>query len=228
VRQGLATQLVEFERRLEQGLERASVIVSEIPDGIEAHGPEAAQTITEEAARLRQAGRAVNSELMIVLARQAPVADDLRLVLALIEVAQHTVLIANQLDLINEQLANIDTGARLPTSGPLSAMTHLAASQLTHAVGAFTSRDLALALRVDVEDDEIDKLNREVFEVAAALERAPDQRDAALRHVLIARSVERIADNAVDIAEEAAFLVTSHRSQFTDASLPRHRTLQGP
>jgi phosphate uptake regulator len=43
--------------------------------------------------------------------------------------------------------------------------------------------------------------------------------------VLIARSVERIADNAVDTAEQAAFLVTAEQGEFTDASVPRHRTL---
>jgi phosphate uptake regulator len=40
-----------------------------------------------------------------------------------------------------------------------------------------------------------------------------------------ARSVERIADNAVDIAEQAAFVVTVERSEFTDVSIPGHRAL---
>jgi phosphate uptake regulator len=104
-------------------------------------------------------------------------------------------------------------------------MTHLAGSQLSHAVRAFRSRDLGGALRIDVEDDEIDKLNREVFEAALALEHAPEQHELALRHVPIARSVERIADNAVDIAEQAAFVVTAQPGEFTDASIPRHRKL---
>ena len=105
-------------------------------------------------------------------------------------------------------------------------MMHLAGSQLSHAVRAFRSRDLAIALRIDVEDDEIDKLNREVFESALASDGAPEERELPLRYVLIARSVERIADNAVDIAEQAAFVVTAERSEFTDASIPRRRTLQ--
>ena len=164
---------------------------------------------------------------MIVTARQTPVAGGLRLVLALIEVAHHSMLIANQFDLISEQLTNVDTAAvdRDGTASHLSAMTHLAGSQLSHAVRALRSRDLAVALRIDVEDDEIDKLNREVFEAALALEHEPEQHGLALRHVLIARSLERIADNAVDIAEQAAFVVTAERSEFTDASIPRHRAL---
>ena len=105
-------------------------------------------------------------------------------------------------------------------------MTHLAGSQLLHAVAAFAARDLTLAQRIDVEDDEIDDINRDIFEATLALEDPPEQRESALRHVLIARSVERIADNAVDIAEQAAFLVTAERQEFTDASRPKRRARQ--
>ena len=227
MREVFATQLAELEHRLEDALERAAVILPQIADAIPAPSPDNVQKIADEATRLRRAGRSVDSELVIVTARQTPVASDLRLVLALIEVAHHTILIANQFELISEQLASVGpaTVDRAGTAARLSAMTHLAASQLSHAVRAFRSRDLAMALQIDVEDDEIDKLNREVFEAALALEDPPKQHQLALRHVLIARSVERIADNAVDIAEQGAFVVTAERSEFTDASIPRHRTL---
>jgi|ERR1700733_6459168 len=227
LREAFANQLADLEHRLEDGLERAAVTLPEIADAINAPTPDKVQTIADEGTRLRRSGRSVDSELVIVTARQTPVASDLRLVLAMIEVAHHSTLIANQFDLISEQLINLDPAAtdRDGTATHLSAMTHLAGSQLSHAVRAFRSRDLAVAMRIDVEDDEIDKLNREVFEAALAIEDAPQQHELALRHVLIARSVERIADNAVDIAEQAAFLVTAERSEFTDASIPRHRTL---
>jgi len=227
MREAFAAQLAELERRIEDELERASVIVADIAEAIQIPGADKPQEIAEEARRLRRAGRMIDTELVVVTARQAPVARDLRLVLALIEVAHHSVLIANQFDLISEQLRNIGCAAGVggATARSLSAMTHLGGSQLLHAVGAFASRDLARAQRIDVEDDEIDKLNREVFEATLALKDGSEEREWALRHVLIARSIERIADNAVDIAEQAAFLVTSECCEFTDASHPRRRTL---
>jgi phosphate transport system protein len=231
MREAFAAQLAELERRIEDGLERASVILADIAEAILDPGVENTQAIADEATRLRHAGRAIDTELVIVTARQTPVASDLRLVLALIEVAHHSVLIANQFDLISEQLRNLDavavSGGRGATTPRLSAMAHLAGSQLLRAVSAFASRDLARAQGIDVEDDEIDKLNREVF-AAVTLEDGPGPRELALRHVLIARSIERIADNAVDIPEQAAFLITAERCEFTDASLPRSRTLQRP
>jgi phosphate transport system protein len=223
-----ASQLAELEHLIEDGLDRAAVVLPEIADAIRAPSHDGVQNIASEAGRLRRAGRTVDSEVVLVTARQRPVAGDLRLVLALIEVAHHSMLIANQFELISEQLSSVEPveADRDATEGHLSAMTHLAGSQLCHAVSAFRSRDLAVALRIDVEDDEIDKLNREVFEGALSLKDAPEEHELALRHVLIARSVERIADNAVDIAEQAAFVITAERSEFTDASLPRQRSLQ--
>jgi hypothetical protein len=97
-------------------------------------------------------------------------------------------------------------------------MATLAGTQLQHAATAFASRDLGLAHGLDREDDAIDKLNREVFETTLELEAAAERRELGLRHVLLARSLERIGDNAVDIAEHAAFLVTAELREFTDAS----------
>jgi phosphate transport system protein len=52
------------------------------------------------------------------------------------------------------------------------------------------------------------------------------ERDVGFRHVLIARSLERIGDNAVDIGEQVAFLITARRTQFSDASQPRRRATE--
>lgn len=229
MRNAFAAQLAGIERRIEDALERAAAMLASIAAAVQFPAAEKAHEIADEASRLRQAGRSVDAELVIVIARETPVASDLRLVLALIEVAHHSTLIANQFDLITEQLQDIDADAvnRTATAANLSAMTHLAGSQLLHAVTAFATRDLALAQRIDVEDDEIDQLNRDVFEATLALEDVPGRRESALRHVLIARSVERIADNAVDIAEQAAFLVTAAPREFTDASRPKRRVRVG-
>ena len=128
MREAFADQLAELEHRVEDGLERAAVTLPEIADAIHVPSPENVQKIADEAAHLRRSGRAVDSELVIVTARQTPVASDLRLVLALIEVAHHSTLIANQFDLISEQLVSIDSGAvnRDGIASQLSAMAHLA------------------------------------------------------------------------------------------------------
>ena len=84
-------------------------------------------------------------------------------------------------------------------------------------------RDLTAAQQVDHDDDAIDKLNRAIFEATLELDDAPEKRELASRHVLIARSLERVGDNAVDIAEQAAFLATAQLREFSDASRPKPR-----
>jgi phosphate uptake regulator len=75
---------------------------------------------------------------------------------------------------------------------------------------------------LDRDDNELDRLNRAVFDVTLEVDDAAE-RELALRHVLIARSLERIGDNALDIAEQAAFLATAELHEFTDASRPKGR-----
>jgi phosphate transport system protein len=164
-----------------------------------------------------------------VTARQAPVAGDLRLVVALIQLAQHGALIANQFELIGQQLAGVNRGVvanDTRTSENLSRMARLAGTQLADAVRAFTSRDLTLASEIDRADDAIDRLNRHVFHATMAPRATLEQRELAMRHMLIARSLERIGDNAVDIAEQCAFLISAELREFTDASRPRRGALR--
>jgi phosphate transport system protein len=103
-------------------------------------------------------------------------------------------------------------------------MSEAASAQLRKAMSAFRNRDLASARELDRDDDTLDALNLDIANTVTRLEAASDQRELAFHHVLIARSLERIGDNAVDIAEQAEFLITAELREFSDASEPRTRT----
>ena len=78
----------------------------------------------------------------------------------------------------------------------------------------------ALAQDLVRQDDEIDRLNREVFQLALEIGDDPDTREWAMHMMLVARCIERIGDNAVDIGEQTAFVVTGLFREFEDASHP--------
>jgi phosphate transport system protein len=223
MREAFAGQLADLETRIESALDDARATLVAIGKALGGHSDQQVALIAQRARELRDVSRSIDTDLVVVTARQAPVAGDLRLVLALIQLAHHAALIANQFELVSEQLTAIDPNVldRQRTATKLTEMTKLAGDQLHSAVTAFASRDLARAQQIDRQDDAIDLLNRQVFEVTLELEAAPEQRELALRHVLIARSLERVGDNAVDIAEQAAFLITTELHEFTDASQPR-------
>jgi phosphate transport system protein len=225
VREAFARQLAELEQRIDGELAHAIAALGEIADAVHDPSGEMIEAIAQSGQRLKRESHRIDADLVRITARQAPVASDLRLVLALVQLAHHEGLIANQFELISHQLAAIDPDVpdRYGTAEKLSTMATLAATQLHSAARAFTSRDLVLARGLDRQDDAIDKLNREIFETTLELDDAPERRELGLRHVLIARSLERIGDNAVDIAEQAAFLITAELREFTDASRPKQK-----
>lgn len=225
MRQAFAHELADLENRLQHAFDDASDTLGAIGDTLAKPSDRDPRSIREAAERLRAASRGIDAELVILIGRQAPVAGDLRLVLGLVQVAHHGALISNQFGLIGEQLAVLNASVidRACTGGLLGQMARLAGGQLRDAVAAFVSRDQSLAQRIEPHDDAIDRLNRRVFEAALELEATPEQRELAMRHVLIARSLERVGDNAVDIADHAALLVGSAPHQVADVSPPRRQ-----
>jgi phosphate transport system protein len=225
VRARFADELAEIERGLERELLGVGPVLELIAAAIADRSDPGGREIAEAAQRLRAVARAVEAQLIELCARQAPVAGDLRLVLALMQLAQHGSLIANQFELIAEQLAELDPDgqdAQL-TARQLSLMTELAGQQVRHATQAFAARDPESAAELERQDDALDHINRQVFDATQDLDVGARERELALRYVLIARSLERIGDNAVDIAEQAVFLVTAELQEFSDASRPKLR-----
>jgi phosphate transport system protein len=97
-------------------------------------------------------------------------------------------------------------------------MGGLVRSQVAQAKQAFALRDAGLAEDLVRQDEEINHLNREVFSRALAIGDDADRREWAAYMMLVARALERIGDNAVDIGEQTAFVVTGLFREFSDAS----------
>ena len=77
-----------------------------------------------------------------------------------------------------------------------------------------------LAEELARSDAEINRLNREIFHLALEVGADFDTREWATLMMLVARCIERIGDNAVDIGEQVAFVVTGLFREFSDASHP--------
>ena len=95
-----------------------------------------------------------------------------------------------------------------------------ARQQVVQCKQAFERRDVELAQDLVRQDDVIDRLNRECFHIALEIGDDADRREWAMTMMLVARCIERIGDNAVDIGEQVAFVVTGLFREFEDASHP--------
>jgi len=97
-------------------------------------------------------------------------------------------------------------------------MGECARSETSQSRRAFEGRDVALAKDLVRQDREINSMQREIFRRAIDIGDDADVREWAMTMTLVARCLERIGDNAVDIGEQVAFIVTGLFREFSDAS----------
>jgi phosphate transport system protein len=156
-----------------------------------------------------------------LLARQTPVAVDLRLVLAVLHSNLHLERMAD-LCVTIAKLTKLAHG--LPPDTTLiegfDEMASRAEEMIRVALESFTNRDLTRAESLVDLDELIDRTNRRVVKHILELGGDPERREWGLRMLLISRCLERVGDHAVDIGEQVAYLVTGEFREFTDASHP--------
>ena len=161
----------------------------------------------------------VEQGIELLLARQTPVASDLRLVLALLKDNLHLERMGD-LCVTIAKLTKLSTG--LPPDPALldgfREMGERAEQMLRVALVSLQERDREAAESLLELDDLIDRANRRVVERLLDLGTDAERREWGLRMLLVSRCLERIGDHAVDIGEQTAYLVTGEFREFTDAS----------
>ena len=164
----------------------------------------------------------VHQGVLSLLALQAPVAGDLRLVAAVLHIIKNMERMGDQCVNMAKlvPLAGHDPPSDERILSNIQAMGEQARSQVIQAGQAFARRNVEQAQDLVRQDDQIDTLNREVFRLALEIGDDPDTREWAMHMMLVARCIERIGDNAVDIGEQTAFIVTGLFREFEDASHP--------
>jgi phosphate transport system protein len=223
------TVRVHYQEELEQleasalgGLELVREQLGRTGEAVEQQDVELAQMVIVDDDRIDGRYLEVHQSLIALLAKQSPVATDLRLISALLHVLKNVERMGDQCVNVcklipltgNEPPADAELLGRVVT---MIQHTRTLASQ---AKLAFERRDVELARDLVRQDDVVDDLNRECFHLALAIGDDADKREWAMTMLLAARAVERIGDNAVDIGEQVAFVVTGLFKEFEDASHP--------
>lgn len=220
---------VEYQEELERlessalgGIDLASAALTRTLEAIEHQDVELAQIVVADDDRIDGRYLEVHQALITLLATQSPVATDLRLISALLHVLKNV-------ERMGDQCVNICKMIPLTGNEPPSdqemvklilTMGGQAKTLLSQAKRAFADRDIELAQDLVRQDDVVDNLNRECFRLALEIGDDADKREWAMTMLLGARAIERIGDNAVDIGEQVAFVVTGLFREFEDASHP--------
>jgi phosphate transport system protein len=207
------------------GLDMVAITLGRTMEALKERDVELASLVIADDDRIDGRYLEVHQGVLSLLALEAPVATDLRTAAALLHVIKHV-------ERMGDQCVNI--AKLIPLSGhdpPVDArilervdrMGRVAISLVTQSKHAFGQRDAALAEDLVRQDDEVDLLNRECFALALEIGDDADRREWASYMMLIARALERIGDNAVDVGEQAAFVITGLFREFSDASTPGGR-----
>ena len=167
----------------------------------------------------------IEEEIQSLLARQTPVASDLRLVLAILHINLHLERMADYcvtVAKLTKLVADVEGDPTLVQS--LEEMGERAEEMIRVALDSFANRDLVAAESLVDLDELIDRSNRRFVDRVVELVAEPGLRAWVLRMVLVSRTLERIGDHAVDIGEQVAYLLTAEFREFTDASHPEQHT----
>jgi phosphate transport system protein len=204
------------------GLDLVSAALTRTLEAIEHQDIELAQIVVADDDRIDGRYLEVHQALITLLATQSPVATDLRLISAMLHVLKN-------IERMGDQCVNICkvipmTGHTPPADEEMVklilTMGSHAKALISQSKRAFEERNIEMAQDLVVRDDVVDELNREAFRQALAIGDDADAREWAMTMLLTARAIERIGDNAVDIGEQVAFVVTGLFREFEDASHP--------
>lgn len=154
-----------------------------------------------------------------LLAQQSPVATDLRLVLAILHDSIHLERVGDQCVTI-AKLTKLASGLE-PHHDLVEGLTEMgerAEEMVRIALDSFSARDVGRARGLVELDELIDRTNRRVADQVLSMASTPGTQEWGMRMIVVSRCIERIGDNAVDIGEQTAFVVTGEFHEFTDAS----------
>ncbi|MGH2539170.1 MAG: phosphate signaling complex protein PhoU [Actinomycetota bacterium] len=201
--------------------ELAGTAVQRAVEALVQHDDEKAQAVIDADDQIDDLYLRIDNDVLQMLALQSPVAQDLRLISAILHSNLHLERIGDQaVNVAKMYLWTREARGSQTMRQQIEEMGTLVVAMVGTAIEALGRRDLELALKVPTMDDPVDRLNRNTHLEALKLADDPAQLDWGLHMNMAARALERVGDNAVDIAEQVGFLLTGEFREYTDASHP--------
>jgi phosphate transport system protein len=146
-------------------------------------------------------------ELAIQLLAKAPLASDLRFITVAMKISQNLERVGDEATKIAKRARDLSQEPPLKLSLEIPRLADLALQLLKQALDSFVARDPAAARALIPEDKQVDALNREIHrQLADHMVKEPAAIPRCLSLMVVAKSLERIADHAKNVAEEVVYL----------------------
>ena len=185
-------------------------------EALDAHDIEVASRELGVDSRYKERGAEIDEECMVLQARQAPVARDLRLIYTVQAVTNHLVRAGTLCEHICRAITELpDTDRDPDLEAALVEMSRAARDLFRQSLEVFKDRDIEHARDLEAADDRVDLLYSEAMNLAVnpANREKSGSSEWRVRAALTVHYLERIADHGVDIGERTVFLVTGERME---------------
>jgi phosphate transport system protein len=168
--------------------------------------PDLAERVKQEDDALDRLEIEVDEAAMQLLAK-APLASDLRLITAAMKISRDLERVGDEATTIARRAYDLTLEPPLATPRQLPELLRLALDMLAQALDAFVNQDAASARSVPPRDKEADRLHKQIqSDLIELMQKDPRTVTRATRWITTAKSLERIADHAANIAEDVVYL----------------------
>lgn len=216
-RQQYDRQLSELQDSLLRLASQVEASIGRAVEALKGQDVDEARRIIADDDAIDRAQYAIEDTALHLIARQAPIAADLRLISAVISIASELERMGDYAEGIAEIVIR---GANEPLLKPLvdiPRMAQVAQRMLRDSLDAFVNRDAEAAHRVGIADNEVDQLTTVIQnDLLKVMVREPASSERALHLIFVAHNLERVADRATNIAERLIFLVTGQLVDLND------------
>lgn len=167
------------------------------------------EKISQKDIFLDELEREIEQTTIVIFARRAPVADDLRDIVATLKISSLLERMGDYAKNIARRTSGIDGLERSDIPNMLSNMADEAAHMIRQVIDAYVHRDTEGAMFVWERDELLDNMHNAAYrEILATMMDAPDKVDSLTHLVMIAKNLERIGDQATNIAEQVYYAIT--------------------
>jgi phosphate transport system protein len=211
-------ELADVEQLTLGTLDLVLALLDRVIEALEHQDVELVPMVLADDARIDDRCAEVQQDVLSLLALQGPVAGDLRLLAALLHLVRYIERMGNQCVSVAKliPLSGHEPPVRAEILRGVLTMGRCARAEVVQCRRAFAERNVELAEDLVNRDREVNRLNRDIFKLAIEAGDDEDTREWAMLMTLVARAFERVGDNAVDVGEQTAFLVTGLFREFTD------------
>lgn len=212
IRERFDLELNETQEQLIEMSDYAIAALNRSMDALMNHDIDTALEIIEDDAALNRMEEEINQHVILMIAKQSPVATDLRRLVVTLKVAADLERVGDYAVNIAKETIRIGKQEHLPPITLLQEMHELASKMLHQVIEAFIAEDIIKAKEIAEIDDQVDDLyGQAIRQLMHSGAEDPERMNQVTQLAFICRYLERSADYATNIAEQLFYLVRGKR-----------------